>query len=59
MSTPSDRERMLAVHSFILNAGISHVPFDKLVMYLDSLGIHLSTSEQDTLKSVLQLHHGF
>lgn len=58
VSVPPDCERMLAVHSFILSAGISHVPFDKLVLYLDSLGVHLSIYEQDTLKSILQLQHG-
>ena len=59
VATPSDCERMLGVHSFILNAGISHAPFDKLVLYLNSLGIRLSTCEQDTLQAILQLQHGF
>jgi len=55
---PSDRgssnTRVTAILHWLQKQQWSTIPFDKLVLKLDSLGVELSIAEQDMLKQCLQ-----
>eukprot|EP00403_Amphidinium_massartii_P003378 CAMPEP_0178370384 /NCGR_PEP_ID=MMETSP0689_2-20121128/274_1 /TAXON_ID=160604 /ORGANISM="Amphidinium massartii, Strain CS-259" /LENGTH=998 /DNA_ID=CAMNT_0019990203 /DNA_START=69 /DNA_END=3065 /DNA_ORIENTATION=- len=46
--------RLLNVKRWAVDRGLASMPFDKLVMRLDALGIQLSIPEQDALKQLMQ-----
>eukprot|EP00971_Amphidinium_carterae_P328100 6459816-Amphidinium_carterae.1 len=55
--TPCRRDlwpRLLNMKRWAIERGLSNMPFDKLVLHLDSLGIQLSIPEQDALKQLMQ-----
>mmetsp|Transcript_113568 Transcript_113568/g.253351 ORF Transcript_113568/g.253351 Transcript_113568/m.253351 type:complete len:285 (+) Transcript_113568:3-857(+) len=46
-------DRVAEVHLWVSQQGLSRLPFDKLVLHLDRLGVELSIPEQDRLKRCL------
>jgi len=55
--TPCRRDlwpRLLNMKRWAVERGLANMPFDKLVLHLDSLGIQLSIPEQDALKQLMQ-----
>mmetsp|Transcript_3641 Transcript_3641/g.9218 ORF Transcript_3641/g.9218 Transcript_3641/m.9218 type:complete len:945 (-) Transcript_3641:38-2872(-) len=45
--------RLLNMKKWAVDRGLANVPFDKLVLHLDSLGIQLSIPEQDALRHLM------
>lgn len=49
---------MASLKQWVIQQGFADVPFDKLILKLDRLGIELSVSEQDVLRRLLNSRSG-